>query len=694
MQNYDEKEPENDSVSPDTKDSDFIKPEGETTEYSEPEILKDFEGNKDISESEDGTVQKQGPDEQVVMKSSSAKVFDVEKEEKDDKELPSETDGDKKTETQESSEPKTDTGTTKAKLTDHEDVLETADKIKSTSSEEKEPLNKTNEKPTRAVTKSPAVVSPSSTNKSKQAANKNLKSKSMGGLLTNKPEDPGLKKKKERMSTTNIAGKTDRLTAVVADKKMANKGKEKNEKKKPITPDESVKLESKGNSFSIRTDEGISNKQIDDKVSSKEDSETRIDSNAEICNSSRSLTKQIISELRSSIEPRQEPEQELGVKVGQEVNSGDAQELSSDVKQEVNTEVQHESVVKIDCEQKDDFEADRRRDLEEGKKEFDALDDEPKVDECEPEILERSGEMLASEAAFVTSKSEKTKKDKSKKKKAVEMLENKEFKKKEEKVDEIQMAATQVETDRQSVEENKKKEAREEDGEDEDEADNYLKEKFLKEKQRQERRDQKRRERRAERRRKREENQNEENQDEEDGLPKIVYYDFEANKKSSGVFLHNLIEEPEEDKDSERKKDKSARTKKLRSVTQRLSLDSQNSDPGDLSVIHEQQSSLSDIRLPDINAQKPAVGESMQLSGRSRSKKLVALSVLKGADVNSVSKQMEFSERLDDQEENKKVIRLSKTDPRYEDLMSRVSIDDNENITVSFGRCFEKKKFQ
>ncbi len=270
-------------------------------------------------------------------------------------------------------------------------------------------------------------------------------------------------------------------------------------------------------------------------------------------------------------------------------------------------------------------------------------------------------------------KKEKTKREKSKKKSLEEGEVSREPSEEKEEEKAVKQDRTEEEPD---------------EAEGEDELNNNLKQKFLKEKERQARREQRRREKRDRKKQLEKEQADNDNED----TPKVVYYDFEKNKKSSGVFLHNLIEEPEEQEPEEpggielaspRRKDKPARTKKLKSLTQRLSFESQASELADLSVIHEQYSSLSDIHLPEINTQK-AAGSSMQVDSRSRSKKLVALSVLKGADVNSMSRQEVNSSQSEGRDSNPELIRLSKADPRYQDLMSRVTIEDTENITVSW----------
>lgn len=51
--------------------------------------------------------------------------------------------------------------------------------------------------------------------------------------------------------------------------------------------------------------------------------------------------------------------------------------------------------------------------------------------------------------------------------------------------------------------------------------------------------------------------------DEEGNEVKMIYYDFEKDKKSSGVFLHNLVE-------IEEKSEKTPRSKKLRNLTDHL----------------------------------------------------------------------------------------------------------------------------
>lgn len=63
--------------------------------------------------------------------------------------------------------------------------------------------------------------------------------------------------------------------------------------------------------------------------------------------------------------------------------------------------------------------------------------------------------------------------------------------------------------------------------------------------------------------------------DEEGNEVKMIYYDFEKDKKSSGVFLHNLVEIEEktsmnEVDPSEQRSEKTPRSKKLRNLTDHL----------------------------------------------------------------------------------------------------------------------------
>ena len=105
----------------------------------------------------------------------------------------------------------------------------------------------------------------------------------------------------------------------------------------------------------------------------------------------------------------------------------------------------------------------------------------------------------------------------------------------------------------------------------------YYREKYLKEQRRQERREKRRRERRERRI---------EMLNEEGAEPRLVYYDFETDKKSSGVFLHNLVERDEEEKSvnnidvlgGEQKSEKTPRSKKLKNLNDNLNHDTSRSD--------------------------------------------------------------------------------------------------------------------
>jgi hypothetical protein len=178
----------------------------------------------------------------------------------------------------------------------------------------------------------------------KPTKTKQLKSKSIGAISLAKSNDLSSKspKKKERVSTNNL-GRTDKSGAA-ADKKSPGK-----KEKKLIVPAISIKAadsekeaaspEIKANNvYSIRKDEVDSNKDEAD----RNEIETGLDSKS-MCNSSRSLTKQIISDVRDSIEPTQEP----NIEVRQEKSLKDSQEPDAEAEQEANSKQRSVEVIMI-----------------------------------------------------------------------------------------------------------------------------------------------------------------------------------------------------------------------------------------------------------------------------------------------------------------------------------------------------------
>jgi len=176
----------------------------------------------------------------------------------------------------------------------------------------------------------------------KPTKTKQLKSKSIGAISSAKSDDLSSKspKKKERVSTNNL-GRTDK-SGVAVDKKSPGK-----KEKKLIVPAISIKAadiekeavspEIKANNvYSIRKDEVDSNKDEPD----RNEIETGLDSKS-MCNSSRSLTKQIISDVRDSIEPTQE----LNSEVRQEKSLKDSQESDAEAEQEANSKQRSVEVI-------------------------------------------------------------------------------------------------------------------------------------------------------------------------------------------------------------------------------------------------------------------------------------------------------------------------------------------------------------